>query len=161
VPVLDLTGTDQIAIVKTELDDRNRFDIDDKVTVVLPGGGKVAGTVGAMRVVTTASGESGVGGGTADARSILQVEIAMEEAPGELVGAPVKVVVATDKRANVLLVPVTALLALAEGGYGLEVVGDDGTTKIVRVDTGLFVNGKVEVRGAGIAKGTVVGVAGR
>jgi hypothetical protein len=58
-------------------------------------------------------------------------------------------------------VPVSALLALAEGGYGLEVVRDDGTTKIVRVDTGLFADGKVEVRGAGIGEGTVVGVAGR
>jgi hypothetical protein len=60
-----------------------------------------------------------------------------------------------------LLVPVNALLAPAEGGYGLEVVRGDGTTTIVRVDTGLFAAGKVEVRGAGIAKGTVVGVAGR
>lgn len=161
-PVLDISGRDQVATVEADLEDRDRLDIDAKVTVVLPGGDDVRGTVSAMRVVKTASGDSGEGaeGGTTGPESILQVEIALDKAPDELVGTPVDVVVATDKRTDVLLVPVSALLALAEGGYGLEVVRD-GTTKIVRVDTGLFADGKVEVRGAGITKGTIVGVAGR
>jgi multidrug efflux system membrane fusion protein len=60
----------------------------------------------------------------------------------------------------VLAVPVGALLALAEGGYGLEVVRG-GTSAVVAVDTGMFADGKVEVSGGGIAEGTVVGVAGR
>ncbi|MGH8982610.1 MAG: peptidoglycan-binding protein [Acidimicrobiia bacterium] len=163
VPVLDITGTDQVASLEVDIDDRDRFGIDAKATVVLPGGDEVPGTVSAMRVVKTTSGDSseGIGGGTTDSQSIVEVEVALNEATDELVGAPVEVVVAIDKRADVLLVPVNALLALAEGGYGLEVVRGDGTTKIVRVDTGLFADGKVEVRGAGIAKGTVVGVAGR
>jgi peptidoglycan hydrolase-like protein with peptidoglycan-binding domain len=163
VPVLDITGTDQVASLEVDIDDRDRFDIGAKATVVLPGGDEVPGTVSAMRVVKTASGDSseGIGGGTTDSQSIIEVEVALNEATDELVGAPVEVVVAIDKRADVLLVPVNALLALAEGGYGLEVVRGDGTTEIVRVDTGLFADGKVEVQGAGIAKGTVVGVAGR
>jgi peptidoglycan hydrolase-like protein with peptidoglycan-binding domain len=162
-PVLEVTGTDRVVNFEADLDDRDRFDIDTKATVVLPGGDEIAGTVSAMRVVNVASGESGegVGGGATDSQSILQVEIALVRARDELVGTPVEVIVAIDERADVLLVPVSALLALAEGGYGLEVVRDDGTTKVVRVDTGLFADGKVEVRGAGIAEGTVVGVAGR
>jgi peptidoglycan hydrolase-like protein with peptidoglycan-binding domain len=162
-PVLDITGTDQVVNLEADFDDRDRFDLDTKVTVVLPGGDEIRGTVSAMRVVKVASGESdeGSGGGTTDSQSIVQVEIAMAKAPDDLVGTPVEAIVAIDERADVLLVPVNALLALAEGGYGLEVMRDDGTTKIVRVDTGLFADGKVEVRGAGIAEGTVVGVAGR
>jgi peptidoglycan hydrolase-like protein with peptidoglycan-binding domain len=161
--LLDITGNDQAVNFEADLDDRERFDIGTKVTVVLPGGEEIAGTVSAVRVVKTASGDSGegLGAGTTASKSIIQVEIALDEAPDELVGAPVEVIVAIDRRADVLLVPVNALLALAEGGYGLEVVRDGGTTKVVRVDTGLFADGKVEVRGAGIAKGTVVGVAGR
>jgi peptidoglycan hydrolase-like protein with peptidoglycan-binding domain len=161
--LLDITGNEQVVIFEADLDDRDRFDIGTKVTVVLPGGEEIAGTVSAMRVVEVASGGSGegLGGGATDSESIVQVEVALARAPDELVGTPVEVIVATDERADVLLVPVSALLALAEGGYGLEVVRDDGTTKIVRVDTGLFADGKVEVRGAGIAEGTVVGVAGR
>jgi peptidoglycan hydrolase-like protein with peptidoglycan-binding domain len=162
-PVLDITGTDQVVNLEADLDDRDRFDIGTKVTVVLPSGAEIAGTVSTIRVVKVASGESGegFGGGTMDSESIVEVEVSLDRAPDELVGTPVEVVVAIDERADVLLVPVNALLALAEGGYGLEVVHDDGTTKIVRVDSGLFADGKVEVRGAGIAEGTIVGVAGR
>jgi peptidoglycan hydrolase-like protein with peptidoglycan-binding domain len=162
-PVLDITRSERVVNFEADLEDRDRFDIDTKVTVVLPGGDEIAGTVSAMRVVKVAAGESGegLGGGTTDSESILQVEVALARAPDELAGTPVEVIVAIDERAGVLLVPVSALLALAEGGYGVEVVRDDGTTKIVRVDTGLFAGGKVEVRGAGIAEGTVVGVAGR
>jgi peptidoglycan hydrolase-like protein with peptidoglycan-binding domain len=162
-PLLDITGNDQVVNFEADLDDRDRFDIDSKVTVVLPGGEEIAGTVSAMRVVKVASSGSGegLGGGATNSEAIAQVEVALARAPDELIGTPVEVVVATDERAGVLLVPVSALLALAEGGYGLEVVRDDGTTKIVRVNTGLFADGKVEVRGAGIGEGTVVGVAGR
>jgi hypothetical protein len=52
---------------------------------------------------------------------------------------------------------VAALLALAEGGYGVEVV-DGASTRIVAVETGLFAGGQVEVSGGGLAEGTVVGV---
>jgi hypothetical protein len=158
-PILDLTGADQIVALEAELDDRDRFDIGTKATVVLPDGNEIKGTVRAVRVMR-AAGESGEGSET-NAESVLNVELALAKAPEELVGAPVEVKVAIDERADVLIVPVNALLALAEGGYGLEVVRDDATTKIVRVDTGLFAGGKVEVSGAGIAEGTVVGVAGR
>jgi peptidoglycan hydrolase-like protein with peptidoglycan-binding domain len=162
-PLVDITGNDQVVNFEADLDDRERFDIGAKVMVALPGGEEIAGTISAMRVATVASGGSGegLGGGATDSEAIVQVEVALARAPDELVGTPVEVIVAVDERADVLLVPVSALLALAEGGYGLEVARKDGTTKVVRVDTGLFADGMVEVRGAGIAEGTVVGVAGR
>jgi multidrug efflux pump subunit AcrA (membrane-fusion protein) len=152
MPVLDITGADQVVVVEADLADRRRFELEGKVTVVLPGGQEVPGTISAMRVVES---------GAPDRESILEVEIALNRPSDELVGAPAEVVVAIEERADVLLAPVSALLALAEGGYGLEVVRDDGTTTIARVDTGLFADGKVEVRGASIVEGTVVRVAGR
>jgi hypothetical protein len=158
-PVLDVTGDEQVVSLEADVDDRDRFDVDTEVTVVLPGGDEVAGTVAATAVVEVASEGPG---GEGDTESVLQVEITVEEqAPDEFVGAPVDVVVAIDEREDVLLVPVSALLALAEGGYGLEVVGDEDTTSIVSVTTGLFADGKVQVDGDGIVEGTVVGVAGR
>jgi multidrug efflux system membrane fusion protein len=60
-------------------------------------------------------------------------------------------------RKNVLAVPVAALLALPNGGYGVQVVDGDAT-RIVAVKTGMFAAGKVEVKGAGIKPGTTVGV---
>lgn len=160
-PILDLTGTDQVILLEADLDDRARFGVGGKVTVMLFDGDERPGTIAAVRVVKTPRPESGGGAGTAESESVLQVEIGFEEGPDDLVGAPVEVVVAVEERADVLLVPVNALLALADGGYGLEVVRDDGPTEIVRADTGLFADGQVQVSAGGIAEGTVVGVAGR
>jgi hypothetical protein len=47
----------------------------------------------------------------------------------------------------VLAVPVDAVLALAEGGYALEVVDEAGRTHLVGVELGVFADGMVEVRG--------------
>jgi len=57
----------------------------------------------------------------------------------------------------VLAVPVAALLALPEGGFGVEIV-EGNTTRIVAVKTGMFAAGRVEVSGEGIAEGMKVGV---
>lgn len=156
-PILDVTGTDQVVSLEVDVDDRDRFEVGAEVTVVLPGGDEVAGTVSATAVLEVRSESP-----AADTESILEVEIALANAvPDEFVGGPVDVVVAVDERTDVLLVPVNALLALAEGGYGLEIVADDGTTSIVSAETGLFAEGKVEIRSADVAESTVVGVAGR
>ena len=59
------------------------------------------------------------------------------------------------EREDVLTVPVAALLALAEGGYGLEIV-DGGTSRIVAVQVGMFAAGKVEVSGGAVQAGMSV-----
>ncbi|GFJ78748.1 hypothetical protein [Phytohabitans houttuyneae] len=71
--------------------------------------------------------------------------------------ATVDVAFTASERENVLTVPVAALLALAEGGYGVQVF--DGTaTRIVAVETGMFATGRVEISGDGIAEGMAVGM---
>jgi peptidoglycan hydrolase-like protein with peptidoglycan-binding domain len=162
-PVLDITGTEQVVSLDVDVDDRDLIEVDADVTVALPDGTEVAGTVTSLNVVQ-AEPTPGVaeGAAAAPADPVAEVEVTLaDRAPKEFIGGPVDVIVGVDERADVLSVPVTALLALAEGGYGLEVVGDDGTTELVAVDTGLFAGGRVEVTGGGITEGTVVGVAGR
>ncbi|TDD96296.1 efflux RND transporter periplasmic adaptor subunit [Jiangella asiatica] len=162
-PVLDITGTDQVATLEVEVADRDLLAIGAAVTVVLPDGTEVAGTVAASSVVEQAppaggGGEEEEGADTA----VAEVEVTLAEpADAGLVGSPIDVVLPVDQRADVLLVPVSALLAMSGGGYGLEVVAADGTTSVVPVEAGLFADGQVEVTGEGIAEGTVVGVAGR
>ncbi|MGH9183303.1 MAG: hypothetical protein ACRDZ9_05740 [Acidimicrobiales bacterium] len=53
------------------------------------------------------------------------------------------------------MVPVTALLALAGGGYAVEVADPDGTRHLVPVDLGLFddAEGLVQVTGSGLEAG--------
>jgi hypothetical protein len=163
VPVLDVTGVDKVVSVDVEVDDRDLFDVGTAVTVVLPEGNEVPGRISETTVIEVPSeGGGAFETGATESESIARIEITLDErVSDDVVGAAVDVVVAIDKRTDVLLVPVNALLALAEGGYGLEILNDDGTTKIVAVDTGLFGDGKVQVEGDGIAEGTVVGVAGR
>jgi multidrug efflux pump subunit AcrA (membrane-fusion protein) len=55
-------------------------------------------------------------------------------------------------RKGVLAVPVNALLALAEGGYAVE-VDRGGRRELVGVTLGLFADGLVEVKGHGLAAG--------
>jgi peptidoglycan hydrolase-like protein with peptidoglycan-binding domain len=158
--ILDITGTAQVVSLEADVDDLDLFEIRTRVTVLLPGGDEVTGTVSATAVVEALPEEGAEP--TAGTDPIVQAEVALKKnVPEEFVGGPVDVVVAIDERTDVLLVPVNALLALTEGGYGLEVVGDDGNTSIVPVETGLFGEGMVEIRSADIAEGTVVGVAGR
>ncbi|HRC18828.1 MAG TPA: peptidoglycan-binding domain-containing protein [Phycicoccus elongatus] len=58
---------------------------------------------------------------------------------------------------NVLAVPVEALVALAEGGYGLQ-LADGEAAHFVAVQTGLFSNAMVEVSGPQVTEGLLVRV---
>ncbi|PRX98070.1 peptidoglycan-binding protein [Allonocardiopsis opalescens] len=163
-PVLDVTGADQLVSLDVAVGDRELFEVDQEVAVQLPGGEEVAGTVTDVAVVEGGSDEAGGGGAAAGAEdAVAQVEVAIEgeDVDDALLGSPVDVVVEAEQREDVLTVPVNALLALAEGGYGLEVVDGAASTTVVPVEAGLFAQGRVEVEGDGIAEGTVVGVAGR
>jgi peptidoglycan hydrolase-like protein with peptidoglycan-binding domain len=124
------------------------------VTVALPGGGTVAGKVTSV-AAPAAAGEAPA----ADAPPTVEITIAIanQKALGKVEKGPVTVRYVAQKSEDVLTVPVSALLALAEGGYGLEVVSPTGP-RVVTVEVGLFAEGRVEVSGDGLADGAQVGV---
>jgi hypothetical protein len=57
---------------------------------------------------------------------------------------------------GVLALPIGALLALAGGGYGVEVVEPSGAHKLVGVTTGIFTGTQVQISGPRITAGTKV-----
>ena len=59
---------------------------------------------------------------------------------------------------HALVVPVAALLSLANGGYAVEVVSASGIHSLVQVSLGLFddADGLVQVSGSGLAAGQSV-----
>ena len=65
------------------------------------------------------------------------------------------VAITTASVRNALVVPVNALLALAGGGYAVELAEAGGTHRLVGVEVGLFddAEGLVQVTGAGLAAG--------
>jgi peptidoglycan hydrolase-like protein with peptidoglycan-binding domain len=125
-----------------------------KVTVLLPGGSHTAGRV--AKVSTPSAQDTGAGDDGASARTAT-VTVAHQAAMAKVEGT-VQIKVTNEVRRGVLAVPVTALLALAEGGYAVQVVGG-GRTALVGVRTGLFADGMVEVAGTGLAEGLRVVVA--
>ncbi|WP_020523728.1 peptidoglycan-binding domain-containing protein [Catelliglobosispora koreensis] len=125
------------------------------VTVVLPADKSIAGEI--TDVGTEAAGDGD--NGSSEATIPVKVSIVDQSALGSLEKAPVEVRYVAQKREGVLAVPVAALLALAEGGYGLELV-EGSTTRILAVETGMAANGFIEIRGEGLAEGQIVGVAG-
>jgi len=97
--------------------------------------------------------------GTNGAPTTIDVTVSLSDQSklGTLDAAPVDVAIVSAQAQNVLTVPVAALVALAEGGYGVQVV-QGSTTQYVAVKTGMFAGGRVEVSGTGISAGTVVGI---
>ena len=75
-------------------------------------------------------------------------------ATGHLDQAPVNVEITTESVEDVLAVPVDALLALAGGGYAVE-VAEGGVHRLEAVTVGLFddAEGVVQVSGQGLSAG--------
>jgi len=68
----------------------------------------------------------------------------------------VDVEVISDSVSNVMAVPVSALVALAEGGYAVEVDAGNGTTRLVAVEPGFYADGLVEIESDGLSIGDMV-----
>jgi len=164
--VLSYTGTTKVVTVDLEVTDRPLAVQGRMVTLTVPGAGGVQGKISDVGTVASApsnQSEAGATPGTtgsaaSDATIRVTVTIADQKALGSLDAAPVDVDFVGAERKGVLAVPVTALLALTQGGYGVQIV-DGATTRIVPVKTGMFATGQVEISGTGIAEGVTVGVA--
>lgn len=150
------TGTRKAVTLRLPADDHAWAAPGTPVTVTLPGGVAVTGKI--EKVGTEASAEEGSQNqGPGGATVAVTVSIADQGKLGDLTKTPVEVRYVAQERKDVLTVPVAALLALAEGGYGLELV-DAGGTRTVAVEIGLIAGGRVEVRGAEVAEGQTVGM---
>jgi peptidoglycan hydrolase-like protein with peptidoglycan-binding domain len=149
-PVFTATGTSRVVQIDLDATRQALAKVGDKVDVKLPGGTTTKGTISAVGSVAQSKGQGD------NAKQVVSVTVTLDEpkATGTLDQAPVKVGIVTDSRKGVLAVPVNALLALVEGGYGVRL--EDG--RIVPVKLGLFSRGNVEISGEGIAEGTQVEV---
>jgi peptidoglycan hydrolase-like protein with peptidoglycan-binding domain len=159
-PVLSVTGTARQVDLDVEVPDRGIVAPGTQVQVELPGGTVVPGTIREVGAAAEQPADDGQPGTDEPATVPVVVDVADPAAADAFDQAPVTVTLVASSAPDVLAVPVAALLALAEGGHGLEVV-EGGASRVVAVETGVFSGGRVEVRGAGIAEGTVVGVPAR
>jgi peptidoglycan hydrolase-like protein with peptidoglycan-binding domain len=172
--VLTATSTTPIVVVDLDVNEEYLVKPGDAVTVVLPDGTTtVGGHIETVGTVATCPGGGGIGTGGASGSAgqspcsstgsnsspTVTVTITLDSTPAGATfdQAPVNVNITTQRAANVLAVPVTALLALQGGGYGVDVVTGK-TSHLTAVTTGLYSDTLVQVSGSGLTAGTLVEV---
>jgi len=151
------TSPERVVSIDLDASRQRGVQVGEAVTIELLDGSTTAGTVASVgRVASTPPDGTG---GPARPTVPMTVTIADPSATGTFDQQPVQVELATASRQHVLAVPVTALVALAEGGDGLEVVEPSGRHQYVAVTTGLFTDTLVEITSGSVAEGTTVVVA--
>ena len=138
--------------------DQDMVSVGDSVEVELPSEERIKATISYIDPVVT-QGQNG---------DFIEVKLDISSSEGIKVydQAPVDVFVTSEVSQDVLYVPVNALIALAEGGYALEVFNGESEvgvfegvsgvdTTYVGVEIGVFTDGFVEVSG-NISEGMIV-----
>jgi len=148
----DVTSTAQVVEVNIKLADQQLGVVGNKVTLHLPG---AVDTTGTITSVGTPTEKSGSGENKDSKERVIPVTVVPDDpsVTSNFQEVSVTVGLPSEKRENVLSVPVGALVALSPEQFGVEVVQDDSTTKRVPVTTGLFAGGRVEISGDGLTEG--------
>ena len=147
--VLGTSSNQSVVAVALSARDQGLLAEGDRVTVVLPNNIETPATVTYVAPLATVIGTG------PDAQTTFEILIELDDA-SEAVGfdeAPVDVKVTTDQQLGAMSVPVGSLLALAEGGYAVEVDRGDGQTALVAVDPGMYADGYVAVEAEGLQPG--------
>ncbi|MFI9386689.1 peptidoglycan-binding protein [Kutzneria sp. NPDC052558] len=152
-PVLKVTGTGRVVTVQLDVAKQGLAKVGDQVKVDVNGASGAGKVVDVGRAATPGKDANGQPNG----KTTVPVTISLDDprAAGDLDTAPVTVHFVKEVHKDVLVAPVGALLALAEGGYAVE-VEQNGQRRLVPVKTGLFANGQVEIAGPGLAAGMTV-----
>jgi multidrug efflux pump subunit AcrA (membrane-fusion protein) len=162
-PVLGVTSTARQVKVALDASQQASVKVGDAVTITLPDNQTTPGRITYVSSVATApssskpgGGGGGGGGGEEEGSPTIEVRITPTDptATGHLDQAPVNVSITTESVQEALAVPIDALLALAGGGYALEVAeGRVHRLEVVRL--GLFddADGLVQVSDHGVFAG--------
>ena len=154
----NISSTGVEVVFQIDASDQDMVSIGDSVEVELPSEDRIKATISYIDPVVT-QGQNG---------DFIEVKLDISSTEDVKVydQAPVDVFVTSEVSQDVLYVPVNALIALAEGGYALEIYNDESEvgvfegvsgvdTTYVGVEIGVFTDGFVEVSG-NISEGMIV-----
>ncbi|HEY4452421.1 MAG TPA: peptidoglycan-binding protein [Solirubrobacteraceae bacterium] len=154
-PVLAITSTARQVKVALDAAQQASVKVGDAVTITLPDNQSTPGKITYVSSVATSPSSSGKPGEEESAPTV-EVDATPTDptATGHLDQAPVNVEITTERAENVLAVPVDALLALAGGGYAVQ-IAEGRVQHLVAVTVGLFddAEGVVQVSGQGLSAG--------
>jgi peptidoglycan hydrolase-like protein with peptidoglycan-binding domain len=152
--VLSVTGTGKVADVDLDVEKSDLVAPKDKVAVSLPDGKETTGTVAS---VGTDRKENATDP-NADPTVALVVTLTRPKDATGFDSGPVTVSITQSRDEGVLAVPVTALLALAEGGYAVQVVdpAQPAGYRLIGVQTGTITDDYAGISGPGVTAGLEV-----
>jgi len=156
VPIMTASSTSRQVVIALDTAEQTEVRVGDPVTITLPDNDTTPGVVSFVGAVATEPSASSAGPESSSTPTItVDVTLRNPRATGDLDEAPVEVSITNASVNNALVVPVDALLALANGGYALEEIGLEGVHHLVAVTLGLFddADGLVQVSGSGLAAG--------
>jgi peptidoglycan hydrolase-like protein with peptidoglycan-binding domain len=148
-PIATTSSTRRIVTIDLEATRQDLVRKGAAVSVVLPDGRSVPGTISQVGTVAEAQQSQDP---EAETDPTVEVTITIRGSAGSLDGAPVDVEVESERSEDALVVPVNALLALAGGGYAVE-LDRNGTRTLVAVDPGLYADGLVAIEADGVKDG--------
>ena len=155
-PVLAITSTARQVKVALDAAQQASVKVGDAVTITLPDNQTTPGRITYVSSVATSSSRSRQTGGEEESAPTIEVDVTPTDpaATGHLDQAPVNVSITTESVQDALAVPVDALLALAGGGYAVE-VAEGRVHRLEAVTLGLFddAEGLVQVSGQGVSAG--------
>ena len=151
-PVLGISLTDKVVKTYLPADKQDLLEVGDAVTIEMPDFTEVTGSVVFVSNTALATGNDWD-------PPVFEVQIEFDD-PSVAAGldeAPVDVIVVSDSVDDVMAVPVSALLALLEGGYAVEVQTTGSRIELVAVEIGFFgSNNMIEIRSGEISPGDLV-----
>jgi peptidoglycan hydrolase-like protein with peptidoglycan-binding domain len=159
--VVTATPTAQVVMVDLEADRSDELEPGTKVVLTLPDGAESTGTVATIgaEVEEDSSSEGAVMPGASGGPTV-PVTITLDDASAAAAfdTGSVDVAIERSREEDATAVPVTALIALVEGGYALQVVDPSQANgyRLVGVEVGTFADGYVGVTGEGIEPGVEV-----
>jgi hypothetical protein len=152
-PVLGISSIARQVKVALDAAQQASVKVGDAVTITLPNKQTTPGRITYVSSVATSPSSKS---GQEESAPTIDVDVTPTDpaATGHLDQAPVNVSITTESVQDALAVPIDALLALAGGGYALE-VAEGRVHRLEAVSLGLFddADGLVQVSGQGVSAG--------
>jgi hypothetical protein len=161
-PILQASSTRREVVVDLDAAERSKVKVGQHVTVTLPDNRTTAGVISRIGTVATSPGGNRSGSDSSTVTIPIYITLKHPEAAGTLDQAPVQVHITTATVKQTLAVPVTALVALADGRSAVRTLGADGVHHLVPVTVGLVddAQGLVQVKSSSLLDGQQVVVPG-
>ncbi|WP_419850897.1 peptidoglycan-binding protein [Candidatus Poriferisocius sp.] len=148
------TGQHQQIVSNIDPGDAEIVNRLDRVEVELPDGRITPGVVSEVARVATRLTNPQTGAASDPTIEVI-ILLLDDEASSRFDAAPVTWTITEQVTPNALVVPASALIATVDGGFSVEVVRD-GSTTLVSVEVGTFVDAFVEITGGDLEVGDLV-----